>query len=166
MNWKRIVAGGLAAGILIDVVERGLSGALFGSQFQSELSARGLDLKVGPAGAVFFTLWGFVLGFVSVDLPRARGLKARNSSSGRLGFGLPDASRTDPVDPFLRTRADAMSGRPRPGVAAPENRQTGEDERDPRPGQDEQRDADAEQNPPAGVDNQIARFRIRECHGR
>jgi hypothetical protein len=68
MNWKRIVAGGLAAGVLIDVVEGGLSGALFGSQFQSELAARGLELKVGPAGAVFFTLWGFVLGFVSVWL--------------------------------------------------------------------------------------------------
>ena len=68
MNWKRIVAGGLAAGALIDVVEGGLSGALFGAQFQSELAARGLDLKVGPAGAAFFTAWGFVLGFVSVWL--------------------------------------------------------------------------------------------------
>jgi hypothetical protein len=68
MNWKRIVAGGLATGLLIDVVEGGLSGVLFGGQFQSELAARGLDLKVGPAGAVFFTLWGFVLGFVSVWL--------------------------------------------------------------------------------------------------
>jgi hypothetical protein len=68
MNWKRIIAGGLAAGVLIDVVEGGLSGPLFGGQFQSELAARGLDLKVGPAGALFFTLWGFVLGFVSVWL--------------------------------------------------------------------------------------------------
>ncbi|HYZ90281.1 MAG TPA: hypothetical protein VE620_13365 [Myxococcales bacterium] len=68
MNWKRIIAGGLAAGALIDVVEGGLSGVLFGGQFQSELVARGLDLKVGPAGAAFFTLWGFVLGFASVWL--------------------------------------------------------------------------------------------------
>jgi hypothetical protein len=68
MNWKRIVAGGLAAGVLIDVVEGGLSGALFGAQFQSELAAHGLDLKVGPAGAIFFTLWGFVLGLISVWL--------------------------------------------------------------------------------------------------
>jgi hypothetical protein len=68
MNWKRIVAGGLAAGALIDVVEGGLSGALFGGQFQRELAARGLNLNVGPTGAAFFTLWGFVLGFVSVWL--------------------------------------------------------------------------------------------------
>jgi hypothetical protein len=68
MNWKRIVAGGLAAGALIDLVEGGLSGLLFGSQFRSELAGRGLDLKVGPAGAAFFTLWGFVLGFVSIWL--------------------------------------------------------------------------------------------------
>ena len=68
MNWKRIVAGGVAAGALIDVVEGGLSGALFGGQFRSELAARGLDLSVGPLGAVFFTAWGFVLGFVSVWL--------------------------------------------------------------------------------------------------
>ena len=68
MNWKRIIAGGLAAGVLIDLVEGGLSGALFGGQFQSELATRGLDLKVGPFGATFFTLWGFVLGFVSVCL--------------------------------------------------------------------------------------------------
>ena len=68
MNWKRIVAGGVAAGALIDVLEGGLSGALFGGQFRSELAARGLDLSVGPLGAVFFTAWGFVLGFVSVWL--------------------------------------------------------------------------------------------------
>jgi hypothetical protein len=68
MNWKRIVGGGLAAGALIDIVEGGLSGPLFGGQFLSELAARGLDLNVGPAGALFFTLWGFVLGFVGVWL--------------------------------------------------------------------------------------------------
>jgi hypothetical protein len=68
MNWKRIVAGGLAAGALIDIVEGGLSGALFGGQFESELAARGLGLRLGAPGALFFTLWGFVLGFVSVWL--------------------------------------------------------------------------------------------------
>jgi len=68
MNWKRIVAGAVAAGALIDVVEGGLSGGLFGAQFQSELGARGLDLRVGPAGAVFFVAWGFVVGLVSVWL--------------------------------------------------------------------------------------------------
>jgi hypothetical protein len=68
MNWKRIVAGGLAAGVLIDVFEGGLSGLFFGEQFRAEMAHLGLPLRVGPAGALFFVAWGFILGIVSVWL--------------------------------------------------------------------------------------------------
>ena len=68
MTWKRIVLGGLAAGALIDLFEGALSGLLFGRQFQAEMTRLGVALQVGPAGALFFVAWGFVLGIASVWL--------------------------------------------------------------------------------------------------
>ena len=68
MNWKRILAGGLAAGALIDVFEGGVSGLLFGEQFQAGMAHLGLRLQVSPAGGLFFVAWGFILGIVSIWL--------------------------------------------------------------------------------------------------
>ena len=68
MNWKRILLGGLAAGVLIDAFEGGLSGLLFGEQFRTEMARLGLRLQVGPGGGLFFAAWGFIVGIVSVWL--------------------------------------------------------------------------------------------------
>ena len=68
MNWKRILLGGLVAGVLIDAFEGGLSGLLFGEQFRTEMARLGLGLRVGPGGGLFFIAWGFVVGIVSVWL--------------------------------------------------------------------------------------------------
>jgi hypothetical protein len=68
VNWKRILLGGLVAGVLIDVFEGGLSGLLFGEQFRSEMARLGLRLQVGPGGGLFFVAWGFIVGIVSVWL--------------------------------------------------------------------------------------------------
>ena len=68
MNWKRILLGGLAAGVLIDAFEGGLSGLLFGEQFRAEMARLGLGLQVGPGGGLFFVAWGFIIGIVSVWL--------------------------------------------------------------------------------------------------
>ena len=68
MNWKRILLGGLAAGVLIDAFEGGRSGLLFGEQFRAEMARLGLGLQVGPGGGLFFVAWGFIIGIVSVWL--------------------------------------------------------------------------------------------------
>jgi hypothetical protein len=68
MNWKRVVLGGIAAGLLIDVVEGGLSNLVIGEQFQREMSALGVKLEMTPSAGIFFVSWGFIVGLVSVWL--------------------------------------------------------------------------------------------------
>ena len=68
MNWKRIIVGGLVAGLIIDAVEGGLSNLIVGQQFQGEMSALGIKVEMTPSAGIFFVSWGFVVGLISVWL--------------------------------------------------------------------------------------------------
>ncbi len=68
MSWRRILLGGLVAGVLIDGVEGGLSGLIVGNRFQGELGALGVHPQLSAAAGLFFASWGFIVGLVTVWL--------------------------------------------------------------------------------------------------
>ena len=66
MNWKRIILGGLAAGVLFDVLEFAFSGALIGPAYAARLQALGVRQEPSTAALAFFISWGLVVGWVAV----------------------------------------------------------------------------------------------------
>ena len=67
MNLKRIILGGLAAGLLYDIFEITLSRFIAGEQFETELNAI-RHTPPSAAGYAFFCAWGFVIGIIGVCL--------------------------------------------------------------------------------------------------
>src|SRR5512146_1775483 len=67
INWKRVLGGGLAAGLLYDIFEMTLAPLLVGHQYEAELNAI-RHTPPSAAGYAFFITWGFVIGIVSVCL--------------------------------------------------------------------------------------------------
>jgi hypothetical protein len=72
INWGRVILGGLAAGMLINVVEFFLNGVILAKDWQAAMLALGRPPIVGSQIAVFFIwsfiLWGFLIGVFSVWL--------------------------------------------------------------------------------------------------
>jgi hypothetical protein len=68
MNYKRIIGGGLVAGVFIAAAESLLSVLFISHRFEAELGALGIKLQMTPASGIFFSLWGPILGIVSVWL--------------------------------------------------------------------------------------------------
>jgi len=67
INWKRALLGGLAAGLLYDVLEMTVSRFIIGGQYDAELRAIS-RVQPSPASYVFFFSWGFVIGLVGIFL--------------------------------------------------------------------------------------------------
>jgi hypothetical protein len=67
INWKRAVLGGLAAGLLYDVLELTVSRFIIGGQYDAELSEI-RHTQPSMAGYAFFVAWGFVIGIVGICL--------------------------------------------------------------------------------------------------
>jgi hypothetical protein len=67
INYKRVIGGGLAAGLLYDIFEFTLSPHFIGKQYDVELNAI-RHTQPSPAGYAFFMSWGFVIGLVAVFL--------------------------------------------------------------------------------------------------
>jgi hypothetical protein len=81
MNKKRLLVGGLAAGLFIDIVEGGLSRFIIGEQFRSEMNTLGVTIVPSAAMGLFFVSWGFIVGLVTLTLyasaaPRLGGVRA------------------------------------------------------------------------------------------
>jgi hypothetical protein len=68
MNVKRVLLGGLLAGLFIDIAEGALSNLVIGDQFKQEIARLGLGTNASAAAILFFVSWGFVVGLVSVFL--------------------------------------------------------------------------------------------------
>src|SRR5215470_10986782 len=66
MNWKRIILGGLAAGVLFDVLEFAFSGALIGPGYAARLQVLGIHEEPSLAALAFIVCWGLLLGWVAV----------------------------------------------------------------------------------------------------
>ena len=67
INYKRVLGGGLAAGLLYDIFEVALSPLFIGGQYEAELNAI-RHTPPSAAGYAFFISWGFVIGLVAVWL--------------------------------------------------------------------------------------------------
>jgi hypothetical protein len=66
MNWKRILLGGVAAGVLIDLMEGVLSAAVVGNRYAEEIRRLGLTGEPSPLGIAFLISIGFIVGTVNV----------------------------------------------------------------------------------------------------
>ena len=67
INWTRALGGGIAAGLLYDILEISLSPFLVGRQYEAELNAV-RHTPPSPAGYAFFFAWGFVIGIIAICL--------------------------------------------------------------------------------------------------
>ena len=67
LNLKRVLLGGLIAGVLLNLTEGFFNVVLFGKEM--EVAFKAMNLPPLSSGAMYFyTLWGFVQGLVSVWL--------------------------------------------------------------------------------------------------
>jgi len=65
INWGRVVAGGLLAGLIMNVGEA-ISGAVLGPQMQVILDAHNLTFATTPGWMVLYLILGFAFGIVAV----------------------------------------------------------------------------------------------------
>lgn len=68
INWRRVVAGGLVAGLIIDIFEAGVNHFVVGPRFAREMQALGKVMEPTADKAVFFLSLGFMLGLASIWL--------------------------------------------------------------------------------------------------
>jgi hypothetical protein len=68
INWSRVVAGGLLAGLIIDILEVSVNHFVIGPRFAQEMQALGKAMEPTPDKAVFFLSLGFMLGLMSIWL--------------------------------------------------------------------------------------------------
>jgi hypothetical protein len=72
INWRRVILGGLLAGMLINVIEFFLNGVVLAKDWEAAIVALGRPPIAGSQIALFFVwsfvLWGFLIGIISVWL--------------------------------------------------------------------------------------------------
>lgn len=66
--WGRVVAGGLVAGVIINVSEFLVNGVLLGDEWARAMEAIGRPLGQGAAQMVSYAVWGFAIGIFAVWL--------------------------------------------------------------------------------------------------
>ena len=67
-NRGRVVLGGLAAGLVINVVEYVTNGVILKDGWAHAMQALGKPTELAPAAIVMFNIWGFLLGIAAVWL--------------------------------------------------------------------------------------------------
>lgn len=67
LNFKRILLGGLIAGVLLNITEGFFNVVLFGKEMEASFKAMNLP-PLGAGAMFFFNLWGFAQGLISVWL--------------------------------------------------------------------------------------------------
>ena len=66
INWKRVILGGLVAGVIINVFEFLLNGVILANDMQAAIAA--LGKQMGGGALASFTVWGFLVGIFAVWL--------------------------------------------------------------------------------------------------
>jgi len=68
INWRRVVLGGLLAGLVIDVFEFVLNNVLLRSQWAEAMRALGRPEQLTAGAMATFIVWGFLVGIFAVWL--------------------------------------------------------------------------------------------------
>jgi hypothetical protein len=68
INWKRVVLGGLLAGLIINVVEWVVNGAIFASDWAVVMKDLNRSSAFSPKQIAALNLWGFLTGITMVWL--------------------------------------------------------------------------------------------------
>jgi hypothetical protein len=88
INWNRVILGGLVAGVIINIFEFALHGAVLAKDMDA--AVRALGREVGGKELLMFLAWGFLVGIFAVWLYREVALKWREPA----GFCTPATSGT------------------------------------------------------------------------
>lgn len=68
INYRRVLLGGLLAGVIINVVEFVLNGLVFREDWAAALAALGKSQPTGAGLTALMTTWGFLVGVAAVWL--------------------------------------------------------------------------------------------------
>jgi len=66
INWNRVILGGLVAGVIINIFEFALHGAVLAKDMDA--AVRALGREVGGSELLMFLAWGFLVGIFAVWL--------------------------------------------------------------------------------------------------
>jgi hypothetical protein len=66
INWNRVILGGLVAGVIINIFEFALHGAVLAKDMDA--AVRALGREVGGGELLMFLVWGFLVGIFAVWL--------------------------------------------------------------------------------------------------
>lgn len=66
INWKRVLLGGVVAGVIIDVVEWILHGVVLGPEWRQVMQQLGRPLEETAGRIVFYSVLGLVYGIVAI----------------------------------------------------------------------------------------------------
>ena len=66
INWTRVILGGLAAGLIINVFESLLNGAILAKDMEAAI--RALGRQMGGGALAMFIAWGFLVGIFAAWL--------------------------------------------------------------------------------------------------
>ena len=66
INWTRVILGGLAAGLIINVFESVLNGVILAKDMEAAIGA--LGRQMGGGALAMFIAWGFLVGIFAVWL--------------------------------------------------------------------------------------------------
>src|SRR5260370_33916652 len=91
INWTRVILGGLAAGLIINVFESVLNGMILAKDMEAAISA--LGRQMGGGALAMFIAWGFLVGIFAVWLyaairPRYGAGPKTAAGSGAAVWGL------------------------------------------------------------------------------
>jgi hypothetical protein len=62
INFGRVIAGGLLAGVVINVLEFLLNGPILGPQWAAAMESMNRAVPTGAGSTIGYIIWGFVLG--------------------------------------------------------------------------------------------------------
>ena len=64
INWGRVVIGGLAAGVVVNVFEYAVNGVILAKDWDAAMKALGRQML--PGAITGFVIWGFLVGITAV----------------------------------------------------------------------------------------------------
>jgi hypothetical protein len=107
-NWKRVILGGLLAGVVINVSESILNGVVLAKDWEAAMAALGKPQMGGNQVGVF-VLWGFLVGVFAVWLYAA--IRPRYGAGPKTALCAGAASGALPISWPQRRRLFWVSSR-------------------------------------------------------